>query len=103
MATYCAAHALPKGVDEWTATKDIVENQIPKIKQLKEEGTINPQFIDVFCEKGIFELECTKRILEAGKAIGLQAAFHGEELNHLESATLGAQLGAISISHLEYV
>jgi hypothetical protein len=33
---------------------------------MKEEGKINPEFIDVFCEKNIYELESTKNILTAG-------------------------------------
>ena len=41
--------------------------------------------------------------MEAGKQIGLIPAFHGEELYHLESAIMGAQIGAKSISHLEHV
>lgn len=45
---------------ELQATEDILMNQIPKIKELKDKGEINPEFIDVFCEKGIFELESTK-------------------------------------------
>lgn len=30
-------------------------------------------------------------------------SFHGEELNHLESASLGADLNSIAISHLEFL
>jgi len=39
----------------------------------------------------------------AGIKGGLIPTFHGEELNHLESASMGAEIGALSISHLEYV
>lgn len=41
--------------------------------------------------------------MEAGKKCGLIPAFHGEELNHLESGVMGAEIGAMSISHLEHV
>jgi hypothetical protein len=30
-------------------------------------------------------------------------SFHGDELNNLESGTIGAKVGARAISHLEYV
>ena len=76
---------------------------MPKIKKLKEKGEINPEFIDVFCEKGVFEREATKEILLAGKEIGLKANFHGDELTFIDSGTLGAECGAIAISHLEHV
>ena len=54
-----------------------------------DKGTLNVDNIDIFCEKGVFDVEQTKKILEAGKAIGLAANFHGEELNQLGSAEVG--------------
>lgn len=39
--------------------------------------------VDVFCEKGVFELADTRRILAAATAKGLRANFHGEELSYL--------------------
>ena len=42
--------------------------------------------IDVFCEKGVFDVNQSKAILLAGKKIGMQINFHGEELNCLNSA-----------------
>lgn len=41
--------------------------------------------------------------MEEGKKIGLIPSFHGDELNNLESGTIGAKVGARAISHLEYV
>ncbi|KAE9347969.1 hypothetical protein PF008_g7575 [Phytophthora fragariae] len=35
--------------------------------QTKEDGTISLKFMDVFCEKGMFEHDDTCRVLEAGK------------------------------------
>lgn len=42
--------------------------------------------IDVFCEKGVFGLDNTRKILEAGKAIGLAVNFHGDELHPMKAA-----------------
>ena len=42
--------------------------------------------VDVFCELGVFDVDQTRRILEAGQTIGLEANFHGEELHCLHSA-----------------
>ncbi|CAD8153570.1 unnamed protein product [Paramecium octaurelia] len=101
--TYLGAHALPPGLSEKQAEQDVIQNQIPQIKKLMDEDKIHPEFVDVFCEKGIYEIETTKNILQEGAKIGLIPSFHGEELNHLESAKLGADLGAIAISHLEHL
>ena len=48
-------------------------------------GELHVDNIDVFCEKGVFELEDTEKILKAGKDIGLEINFHAEELNQLNS------------------
>jgi imidazolonepropionase-like amidohydrolase len=42
--------------------------------------------IDVFCEKSVFDTEQSRRILQAGKEIGLRINFHGDELNPMKSA-----------------
>ena len=40
---------------------------------------------------------------QAGKAAGLRVNFHGDELNPLGGAEMGAQVHAEAISHLEEV
>ena len=40
----------------------------------------------MFCEKGVFGLEETRRILQAGKAAGLAINFHGDELHPMKAA-----------------
>ncbi|KAM5170494.1 putative imidazolonepropionase [Mantella aurantiaca] len=101
--TYCGAHSVPKGKSAQTAAKDIIENHLPALKQMALNGEIHVDNIDVFCEKGVFDLESTREILEAGKAIGLNLNFHGDELNPMNSAELGAELGAHAVSHLEEI
>ncbi|XP_015668127.1 probable imidazolonepropionase [Protobothrops mucrosquamatus] len=102
-STYCGAHAVPKGKNATEAADDIVNTHLPKLKELDLNGEIHVDNIDVFCEKGVFDLSSTKRILQAGKAIGLQMNFHGDELHPMRSAELGAELGAQAISHLEEI
>ncbi|KAJ0056989.1 hypothetical protein NL108_000821, partial [Boleophthalmus pectinirostris] len=102
-STYCGAHAVPKGKTVDEATEDILQVQLPKLKECMESGAIQVDNIDVFCEKGVFDLSSTKSILQAGKDIGLNINFHGDELHPMNSAQLGAELGALAISHLEEV
>nr|XP_047917165.1 probable imidazolonepropionase isoform X4 [Anser cygnoides] len=102
-STYCGAHSVPKGKTATEAADDIIHNHLPKLKELKLSGEIHVNNIDVFCEKGVFDLDSTRRILQAGKDTGLQINFHGDELHPMKSAELGAELGAQAISHLEEV
>jgi len=102
-STFCGAHSVPKGSTAAEATIDVIEKQLPAVLKLKEEGEMNVENIDVFCEKGVFEVEHSQRILEAGKAAGFRVNFHGDELNPLGGAEMGAAIQAEAISHLEEI
>eukprot|EP00066_Takifugu_rubripes_P007347 XP_003972803.1 PREDICTED: probable imidazolonepropionase [Takifugu rubripes] len=102
-STYCGAHAVPKGKTVAEATEDILQVQLPRLKELMSAGTLRVDNIDVFCEQGVFDLDATRSILQAGKELGLNINFHGDELHPMNSAQLGAELGALAISHLEEV
>ncbi|XP_029418949.1 probable imidazolonepropionase isoform X2 [Nannospalax galili] len=85
-ATYCGAHSVPKGKTAIEAADDIISNHLPKLRELGRSGEIHVDNIDVFCEKGVFDLDSTRRILESGKEIGLQINFHGDELHPMRAA-----------------
>ncbi|CAL8115412.1 unnamed protein product [Orchesella dallaii] len=101
--TFCGAHAIPKEMTEEAATKAIINDQLPAIARAIRLGEISVDNIDVFCEKGVFELESTKRILEEGKAMGFRANFHADEIYPLGGAEMGASIGAEVMSHLEKI
>jgi len=103
VANYLGAHSVPKGSSADEATDDIIKNQIPALKDLIAKGQISPELIDVFLEKGVFDQDQTKRILQAGLAAGLKLNFHGDEINYMGAGELGGELAALSISHLERV
>ncbi|MEM3759621.1 MAG: imidazolonepropionase [Candidatus Bathyarchaeia archaeon] len=95
--TFLGAHAVPP---EFKANPHdyvnlIVEETIPKVaeKRLAE-------FCDVFCEKNVFSLEQSKRILVAGKNYGLKPKIHADEMSTLGGAELAADLDAVSADHL---
>ena len=102
-STYCGAHSIPRyniygtyiilyyciaisGSTMEQATADVIDVQIPHIGRLMQSGELVVDSIDVFCEKGVFDLDSTRRILLAGKAINLPANFHGEELHLMKAA-----------------
>jgi len=67
------------------------------VPALAEAGA---RFVDVFCEEGVFSLEESREILEAGRAVGLQPRVHADELTPLGGASLAARLHAASADHL---
>lgn len=73
-----------KTVEE--TTEDILQVQLPLLKELMSAGKLGVDNIDVFCERGVFDLSSTRSILQAGKDMGLNINFHGDELHPMNSA-----------------
>jgi len=57
-------------------------------------------FVDVFCERGAFDLAQSRRILEAAQDLGFPLKIHADEFENLGGAALAAELGAASADHL---
>ena len=62
------------GSDMETATTDVINNQLEQVMTCVKAGELNVENIDVFCEKGVFEISQSRRILEAGREAGLRWA-----------------------------
>jgi len=78
------------------ATADVINVQIPHISRLMQSGELVVDSIDVFCEKGVFDLDSTRQILLAGRAINLPANFHGDELHPMNAAKVCKQIRVIT-------
>jgi imidazolonepropionase len=61
------------------------------------------RWIDVFCERGAFDAEQSRAVLEAGAAAGLGLRVHGNQLGHGPGAQLAAELGAASVDHCTFL
>jgi imidazolonepropionase len=95
--TFMGAHAVPREYKEYPdAFVDLIINDmLPKV------ATLNlAEFNDVFCERGVFTPDQTRRVLEAGKQYGLIPKIHADEIEPYEGAELAAEVGAISADHL---
>ena len=95
--TFMGAHAVPQ---EYKGNEDafvdvLIQHMLPQVAKNKLA-----EFNDVFCEKGVFTPQQARRILEAGKALGLIPKIHADEIECYEGAELAAQVGAISAEHL---
>lgn len=61
------------------------------------------RWIDVFCERGAFDEEASRRVLEAGAKRGLLARVHGNQLGEGPGVRLAVELGAASVDHCTYL
>jgi imidazolonepropionase len=93
VSTFLGAHAIPKHqrADEYIQT--VTTEMIPRIKDLA-------RFCDVFCEKGVFTIAQSRKILDAGKQYGLIPKIHADEIVDTGGASLAAEVRAISADHL---
>jgi len=82
-----------KRVDQ--LTDEIVEKWIPEVARRKLA-----EYCDIFCEKGYFNVEQSRRILETGRKYGMKLRIHADWLAHSGGARLGGELGVVSADHL---
>ena len=73
------------GSDLETATTDVIDNQLEQVMACVKAGELNVENIDVFCEKGVFEISQCRRILEAGRQAGMRWE-GGSDLSVLRSS-----------------
>ncbi|MGJ8592306.1 MAG: imidazolonepropionase [Aquaticitalea sp.] len=97
-ATLLAAHAIPKEYkDNTSAFIDLVVNEM--IPEVAKEHLAD--YIDVFCEKGYFDLDDTDRVLKAGVEHGMIPKIHVNQFNAFGGVALGVRHNALSVDHLE--
>jgi len=102
--TFLGAHAFPPEYkdDPWGYTNLINSRMLPEILdrwKMEFSGNQLP-FVDVFCERGVFNLEQTRNILGTAKSFGFPLKIHADEFENLGGASLAAQFGAVSADHL---
>jgi imidazolonepropionase len=61
------------------------------------------RWIDVFCERGAFDAEQSRAVLEAGRDAGLGLRVHGNQLGPGPGVRLAVELGAASVDHCTYL
>ena len=99
VSTFLGAHAFPKEYKERKA--DYIQLVLGMLERVKAEGLA--EYCDVFVEVGAFSPSEARTILEQAKKQGLKLKLHAGEFNDIGGAELGAELGAVSIDHLDYI
>lgn len=97
-ATFLGAHAFPR---EFTDNKseyiDLIVNKM--MPQYNEARLID--FVDVFCEKGYFDINQSERVLSKAKELGIRAKIHVNQFNSFGGIKLALKYEALSVDHLE--
>jgi imidazolonepropionase len=95
--TFLGAHATPpeyKGrSDEYVQV--VVREMLPEVAA---SGLAD--YVDVFCETGVFDLKQTRHIVETAQEFRLPARLHADEVHAMGGGALAAKLGTRSADHL---
>jgi len=97
VSTFMGAHAIPKEYKSCREEfiKKINNEMIPYISKNNLA-----EFIDCFCEEGVFTTEECRTILETGRNHGLKLKIHADEVESVKGAELAGELKTTSAEHL---
>lgn len=95
--TFLGAHAVPK---EYKGKEDefidfIIEEVLPVVKERNLA-----EFCDVFCEKNVFTVDQSRKLLLKAQEMGMKSKLHADEIVRLGGAELSAEIEAVSADHL---
>lgn len=99
-ATFLGAHAIPPEFkNNKSGYLDLIINEM--LPLIAEENLAD--YIDVFCEKGYFDVHDTQRILEEGMKYGLISKPHVNQFNAIGGVKKSVEYNALSVDHLEVI
>jgi imidazolonepropionase len=97
VSTFLGAHAFPPDSDPQGYVDEIIEEMIPAVAEMNLA-----RFCDVYIDDGYFDLDQTRRILLAARDAGLLLKLHADQYTAMGGAELAADLGIVSVDHLNY-
>lgn len=103
--TYLGAHALPAEYDGRPDEFVDVMSSDALFAVLREGENGGPlaRFVDVFCDRGAFDMAQSRRYLLRAKKAGFGLKLHADELAQIGASQLAGELGAVSADHLEHI
>jgi imidazolonepropionase len=94
--TFLGAHVVPDG----TTPEDYVALVTGP---MLEACAPHARWVDAFCERGAFDVDQARAVLEAGAAAGLRGRLHANQLGPGPGVRLAAELGLTAVDHCTYL
>lgn len=95
--TFLGAHVVPP---EYRSRRDDYVNLVAGA--MMTACAPHARWVDVFCDKGAFDVDEARRILLAGIDHGLTPRLHAGQLGYGGGIALAVELGAASVDHCTY-
>lgn len=94
--TFLGAHVVPldTNADDYVA---LVQGE------MLDACKSHAKWIDVFCDRGAFDVDQARAILQTGAAAGLGMRIHANQLQHGGGVQLGVELGVASCDHCTHL
>ena len=100
--TFLGAHVVPQefkdrgdaGVNDYV---DLVKNA------MLTAATPHAKWIDVFCDRGAFNVDQAREILQAGIKAGLAPRIHANQLENIGAIQLAVELDCASVDHCTHL
>lgn len=96
--TYLGAHVVPL---EYAGDPDSYVDLV--CTDMLDACAASARWIDVFCDRGAFDADASRKILEAGLARGLGARIHANQLGHGPGVRIAVEVGAASADHCTHL
>ena len=94
--TYLGAHLVPAGMDAEEYTDLVCGPMLAAVRPYV-------RWADVFCERGAFTEDQSRRVLQACRDAGLGLRVHGNQLGEGPGVQLAVEFGAASVDHVNYL
>ncbi len=96
--TFLGAHVVPAEFD------GRVDDYVSLVcGDMLAECAPHSRWVDAFCERGAFDVDQSRAVLEAGRAAGLGLRLHANQLGHGPGVQLAVDLGCASADHCTYL
>ncbi len=96
--TFLGAHAVPPDQTASEYIDQVIHEMLPQVAENKLACSV-----DIFVENIAFTVSQMERVFHAAKAAGLGTRAHIDQLSHSGGAARAAELGALSLDHVEYL
>jgi imidazolonepropionase len=94
--TFLGAHVVPEGTDRGEYLDLVTGPMLDAVRP-------HVSWIDVFTERGAFDGDESRRVLQAGAAAGLGLRVHGNQLGPGPGVALAVELAAASVDHCNHL
>ncbi|MED1864782.1 imidazolonepropionase [Fictibacillus nanhaiensis] len=96
VSTFLGAHAIP---ESYKGRPDaFLEEMLSMLSVISKEGLA--EFVDIFCETGVFTVEQSRIFLQKAKTAGFGVKIHADEIDPLGGTEMACEIGAVSADHL---